>query len=86
MTNREGLNIFGASSMGYALIETNRLDQWRALLQEGIGLHLACADDSKPWHFAWIPTNDGSSFSAATRKTSSPLAGTCVIKPPWTKS
>jgi 2,3-dihydroxybiphenyl 1,2-dioxygenase len=45
MTNREGLNIFGASSMGYALIETNRLDAWRSLLQEGIGLHLACADD-----------------------------------------
>ncbi|MQA53645.1 VOC family protein [Pseudomonas piscis] len=37
-------DIFGASSMGYAVIESSRLDRWQALLQGGIGLHLAHAD------------------------------------------
>ncbi|BBP74704.1 putative 2,3-dihydroxybiphenyl 1,2-dioxygenase [Pseudomonas sp. Ost2] len=45
MANREGLDIFGASSMGYALIESNHLGPWRSLLQDGIGLHLACDDE-----------------------------------------
>lgn len=45
MANRETPDIFGASSMGYALIESNHLEQWRSLLQDGIGLHLACADE-----------------------------------------
>ncbi|WIE49848.1 VOC family protein [Pseudomonas sp. GM17] len=45
MANRAAPDIFGASSMGYALIESNRLEQWRSLLQDGIGLHLACADE-----------------------------------------
>ncbi|UMZ09494.1 VOC family protein [Pseudomonas sp. MPFS] len=37
-------DIFGASSMGYAVIESNQLDRWQALLQGGIGLHLEHAD------------------------------------------
>lgn len=45
MGNRERLDIFGASSMGYAVIESNRLERWRSLLQDGIGLHMACNED-----------------------------------------
>lgn len=45
MADRQSPDIFGASSMGYALIESNHLEQWRSLLQQGIGLHLACADE-----------------------------------------
>jgi 2,3-dihydroxybiphenyl 1,2-dioxygenase len=45
MTKTKTADIFGASSMGYALIESNRLEQWRSLLQDGIGLHLASADE-----------------------------------------
>lgn len=37
-------DIFGASSMGYALIESNRLERWQAFLEDGIGLHLQHAD------------------------------------------
>lgn len=37
-------DIFGASSMGYALIESNRLESWQTFLQDGIGLHLQHAD------------------------------------------
>ncbi|MDH0289476.1 VOC family protein [Pseudomonas sp. GD04087] len=37
-------DIFGASSMGYAVIESERMDRWRALLKAGIGLHEAQAD------------------------------------------
>lgn len=45
MANRESPNIFGASRMGYALIESNQLERWRSLLEDGIGLHLSCCDD-----------------------------------------
>ncbi|KAB0499130.1 VOC family protein [Pseudomonas vancouverensis] len=45
MANRESLDIFGASSMGYAVIESNHLESWRSLFQDGIGLHLACDDE-----------------------------------------
>ncbi|MFJ4387032.1 VOC family protein [Pseudomonas sp. NPDC089408] len=45
MTTRTTPDIFGASSMGYALIESCHLDQWRELLQHGIGLHLAFFDE-----------------------------------------
>ncbi|EJM27462.1 VOC family protein [Pseudomonas sp. GM25] len=38
-------DIFGASSMGYALIESRHLARWRELLQHGIGLHLASSDE-----------------------------------------
>lgn len=37
-------DIFGASSMGYALIESNRLERWLTFLKDGIGLHLQHAD------------------------------------------
>ncbi|MCY1341716.1 Biphenyl-2,3-diol 1,2-dioxygenase [compost metagenome] len=33
-------DIFGASSMGYAVIESNHLDRWKTFLKDGIGLHL----------------------------------------------
>jgi 2,3-dihydroxybiphenyl 1,2-dioxygenase len=36
--------LFGAISLGYALIESRKLDDWQRFLQEGLGLHLACAD------------------------------------------
>lgn len=42
MTNT--VDIFGASGMGYALIESNRLERWQDFLQQGLGLHLASAD------------------------------------------
>jgi 2,3-dihydroxybiphenyl 1,2-dioxygenase len=38
------VDIFGASGMGYALIESNRLERWQDFLQQGLGLHLAYAD------------------------------------------
>lgn len=38
-------DIFGASSMGYAVIESNHLERWQALLQKGIGLHLQHIDE-----------------------------------------
>ncbi|SDI75643.1 VOC family protein [Pseudomonas panipatensis] len=37
-------DIFGASSMGYVVIESNRLDRWQVFLRDGIGLHEAQAD------------------------------------------
>lgn len=37
-------DIFGASSMGYALIESNRLERWQVFLKDGLGLHLQHAD------------------------------------------
>jgi len=37
-------DIFGATSMGYAVIESDRLERWQVLLREGIGLQLAYAD------------------------------------------
>lgn len=39
-------DIFGASSMGYAVIESQRLDHWLTFLKDGIGLHLQHADQS----------------------------------------
>lgn len=38
-------DIFGASSMGYALIESEQFDSWQTFLQDGIGLHLQHASD-----------------------------------------
>jgi 2,3-dihydroxybiphenyl 1,2-dioxygenase len=37
-------DIFGASSMGYAVIESERLERWQTFLKDGIGLHLQHAD------------------------------------------
>jgi len=38
--------VFGAVRMGYVLVESNRLDDWRRFLEHGIGLHRAHADAS----------------------------------------
>lgn len=35
------INIFGAVRMGYALIESNNLIDWKRFAQRGLGLHLA---------------------------------------------
>ncbi len=37
-------DIFGASSMGYAMIESRKLESWLTFLKDGIGLHLHHAD------------------------------------------
>ena len=37
-------SLFGSVSLGYALVESRRLDDWQRFLEEGIGLHLAQAD------------------------------------------
>ena len=37
-------SLFGSVSLGYAVIESRRLDDWRRFLEEGFGLHLAHAD------------------------------------------
>lgn len=39
-------NIFGAVRMGYALIESNKLPDWKRFAQQGLGLHLAEASDN----------------------------------------
>ncbi|MCU1718715.1 VOC family protein [Pseudomonas sp. 5P_3.1_Bac2] len=38
------MDIFGASSMGYVVIESAQLSRWQALLTQGIGLHQQQAD------------------------------------------
>jgi len=40
-------DIFGATSLGYLLIESARLDRWRTLLEQGLGLHLDHADSDE---------------------------------------
>lgn len=40
MNNAIDSNIFGAVSMGYAVIESNKLTEWKTFLQQGLGLHL----------------------------------------------
>jgi len=37
-------SLFGAVSLGYAVVQSRRLDDWQRFLCEGIGLHLARAD------------------------------------------
>ncbi|MDR3416410.1 MAG: VOC family protein [Nevskia sp.] len=37
-------DLFGSVSLGYILVESNRLSEWRTFLQDGLGLHLAAAD------------------------------------------
>lgn len=39
-------NIFGAVCMGYALIESNNLLDWKRFVQQGLGLHLAEASEN----------------------------------------
>ena len=40
------MTIFGNASLGYALVESRRLDDWQRFLEEGIGLHLADTDEA----------------------------------------
>lgn len=44
MQTTAATDIFGASSMGYALIESAQLDRWQVFLEAGIGLHLSHRD------------------------------------------
>lgn len=39
-------DLFGAVSMGYLLIESQRLDDWKSFLHKGIGLHLESEGDN----------------------------------------
>lgn len=39
-------DIFGASGMGYVVIESERFEGWRSFLQDGIGLHREFMDQS----------------------------------------
>lgn len=43
--NRDGVDLFDAVAMGYVVVESNRLDDWRRFLQQGLGLHLEDASD-----------------------------------------
>lgn len=45
MENSASTDIFGASSMGYAVIESAQLDRWQVFLEAGIGLHLGYRDE-----------------------------------------
>lgn len=40
----EQTNIFGAVSMGYAVIESQKLDAWRQFCVQGLGMHMASAE------------------------------------------
>jgi len=40
------MTLFGATSMGYVLIESSHLERWRELFEQGLGLHLAHAGES----------------------------------------
>lgn len=39
-------DIFGASGMGYVVIESERLDSWRSFLEDAIGLHCQSSSSS----------------------------------------
>jgi 2,3-dihydroxybiphenyl 1,2-dioxygenase len=39
-------DLFGAVRMGYVIVESGRLDDWRRFLKQGLGLHEAQADDA----------------------------------------
>ena len=40
-------DIFGSVKMGYALIESNKLQQWQVFCEEGLGMHLAEKSDQE---------------------------------------
>lgn len=40
----EQTNIFGAVSMGYVVVESQKLDAWRQFCVQGLGMHLASAE------------------------------------------
>lgn len=44
MASEEREDLFGATSMGYVVVESNRLKDWRRFGVEGLGLHLAHED------------------------------------------
>lgn len=37
-------DLFGLTSLGYIVVESNRLGEWQRFLKDGLGLHLAAAD------------------------------------------
>lgn len=37
-------DLFGAVSLGYIVVESRRLERWKAFLKDGIGLHLAASE------------------------------------------
>lgn len=39
------VDIFGSVNMGYVIVDSLRLDDWRRFLKQGLGLHEAAADD-----------------------------------------
>lgn len=39
-------DLFGAVNLGYIVVESNRLAEWRSFLKDGLGLHLAAGDAS----------------------------------------
>ncbi|WP_394841778.1 VOC family protein [Pendulispora brunnea] len=39
------MSLFGKTKMGYAVVESRHLPQWRTLLEEGIGLHVTHAGE-----------------------------------------
>lgn len=38
-------DLFGAVRMGYVVVESRRIDEWRRFLKQGLGLHETAADD-----------------------------------------
>ena len=46
MENISSTDIFGATSMGYAVIESAQLNRWQVFLEAGIGLHLSHQDEN----------------------------------------
>jgi 2,3-dihydroxybiphenyl 1,2-dioxygenase len=42
----DGIDLFGQSSLGYVVIESRRLADWRRFLDAGIGMHCAHAEPS----------------------------------------
>lgn len=40
------MNLFNKIRMGYAIVESNKLDDWRQFLKQGLGLHLEAETDS----------------------------------------
>lgn len=39
--------LFGATRLGYAIVESRRLERWWELLEKGLGLHIAHADENE---------------------------------------
>lgn len=41
MSVQANADLFGTTSMGYLVIESQRLDEWQSFLEDGIGMHVA---------------------------------------------